>query len=288
MGKNSELAISSLIIRNGSYAEPLKAIASHGKFPYVMWHHEMRSDYLYSPEEMAQIDQDIRGLGLKVKDVHASRGSKTYNIWSTDQEQRQSSLVLVENRLLLASKLGGDTIVLHIPQSPDKTELDKYQKFMDSARRTLDDLEPLQKQTGVGIALENHSYPGYVNMGTIEELLPEYDPKLIGLCLDTGHAVQFPEDLDRVMAFADRLTALHLNNNDGGSVDQHRLLYTGVLDVKKAAQVVAASTYSGPISMEVGRRHHPKLSVDRFLERAFMDAKRFANTVSREKQKLGK
>lgn len=284
-----EAAISSLILRDKPYNEALKAIASHGKFPFVMWHHEMRSDYIYSPEEIAQINNDIHRFGLKVNDVHASRGSKKYNIWSTDEAQRKSSLVLAENRLILASKLGGKNIVLHIPQAPDKlSQSQQHQQFMDSARRTLDDLEPLSRSTGVNISLENHSYPGYVNMETIEHILPDYDPEVVGLCLDTGHAVQFPEDLDRVMVFGDRLTALHLNNNDGGSVDQHRLLYSGVLDVTKAAQVVATSSYDGPISMEVGRRHHPRLSVDRFLERAYLDARRFANTVSREKQKLGK
>lgn len=284
-----ELAISSLIIRDQPYINVLKAVAEHGGFPYIMWHHEMRSDYLYSNQEMNQITSDVRNFGLKAKDVHASRGSKIFNIWSIDPDHRQASTALAQNRIKLASKLGGDTIVLHIPQAPDKTtQPENHKLFMDSARRTLDDLEPLAHQTGVGISLENHSYPGYVNMGTIEEILPDYDPSFIGICLDTGHAVQFPEDLDRVAAFDDRLTALHLNNNDGGSVDQHRLLYTGVLDVKKAAQVVAKSAYNGPISLEVGPRHHPRLTLERFLDRAYQDGQRFANVMERERRKLSK
>jgi len=130
-------------------------------------------------------------------------------------------------------------------------------------RRSLDALEPLARERGVRIAIENGDFIG------IGALLDIYAPEYLGLCCDVGHANMGPGDgIAALDALKHRLIAIHIHDNDGIG-DQHNLPFSGTIDWRRLARVLAGSAYTGPINMEVGIRNSGFEEETVFLAEAF-------------------
>ena len=124
--------------------------------------------------------------------------------------------------------LGGTgTVMMHIPAIGSNTpEANKAAiwRQVDQLRKSLDELSPLIIELGVPIAVENMAYDTFQ---VIEKMLSEYPPEILGLCFDSGHGnIGDCLGLDHLDALKDRLSALHIHDNDGQG-DQHQRLSTG-------------------------------------------------------------
>lgn len=290
----AELSISTdYFTDHGDPSPYLRRIAEAG-FSHVHWCHHWRSDFLYSRSEMLQIGSWLTDYGLQLNDVHGSEGIEKF--WYSPHEYvRKAGVELVENRLELAARLGGDAIVMHIyPPSQDPRNAKLFNCFMTQLRRSLDDLQPLAMALGVKIAVENlidfaGVKSGAINMeeaadnfDLIEALFTEYPPDFLGHCYDSGHANLGSDQKDRLNTVKDRLTVLHLNDNDGTS-DDHRLLFQGTVNWLQLATVIVQSAYDKPLSFEVSLREMNSMSEESFLKQAHLTASQFSKIVEREK-----
>jgi sugar phosphate isomerase/epimerase len=175
---------------------------------------------------------------------------------------RQAGLELVRNRIEMTARIGGDAVVMHIGSEP--AEPAAAQAFWDVARRTFDELEPAARHAGVRIALEN-GVPA--NFSSIRRVFGLYGPDYVGLCYDSGHGNIVGTGLDFLDECKDRLTVVHLHDNDGAS-DQHRLPGMGTVDWERLARLVAASAYRKPLSLEVSQKNSGLEDGERFLASA--------------------
>lgn len=123
---------------------------------------------------------------------------------------------------------------------------------------TIRDLEPLARDLGIGLMIEN--LPGSFN--SVAQLAELLDPlPNLGFHLDIGHAnllVEVNTTEELLAAFGPRLRHVHLHDNKGGSADLHLPLGCGTVDTKRSVRALQAAGYDGTITLEVftpDRRH---------------------------------
>jgi sugar phosphate isomerase/epimerase len=117
---------------HGDPSPYLRRIADAG-FTHVHWCHCWCGDHLYSPDEdIAQIGNWLSEFGLRLLDLHGSIG-ETRNWASADEAVRQGGLELVRNRVDMTARLGGDAVVMHIPDVPSCPPL---HRSLDELRTT--------------------------------------------------------------------------------------------------------------------------------------------------------
>jgi len=247
----------------------LRAIAEAG-FGSIHWCHQWNTDFIYGEAEMRQIARWLSEFGLALNDLHGSAGKE--KSWSSAVEYaRRAGVELVRNRIDMARRLDCDVVIMHYPPEPD--EPGERQPYWDRFRRTMDELELCAREGGVRIAIENGVFD------TIEKMLSLYGPDYLGLCYDSGHGNCIPDGLDRLDAIKDRLIALHLDDNDGTG-DQHRLIFSGTVDWQRLAGIIAASGYDKPVmTMEVVTKNEGVDDESEFLRKALETGRRFAAMV---------
>ena len=257
------LAITTDYLTDRGDATPyLRRIAAAG-FTHVHWCHEWNTDHEYGSAEIGSIQKCFTECGLKLLDLHGSVW-KTRRWFATDEAERRAGVALVRNRIEMTARLGGQTVVMHA--QPD---------LLDPLRRSLDELQPVARQYGIRIAIENE-----VQFSVPRQLLREYQSEFLGLCYDSGHGnIADRRGLDELATLTDRLIALHLHDNDG-TADQHKLPFTGTVDWPRLAQLIARSSYRQCISLEVVMRHSGIGEELVFLERAFTAGMRLAGLIT--------
>jgi sugar phosphate isomerase/epimerase len=259
----------------GCPEESLRAAAAAG-FTHLHWCHQWNTDFIYGEAEQEQIKAWLHEFGLTLLDIHGSVGPEK-NWFSLLEYERLAGVEMVANRLKMHAALGGTGVVMmHAPAITARTppgDVDVIRAQTAALRKSLHELTPLIRQTGVPIALENTPNDLFE---VIAEMFDAFPPEIVGLCYDSGHG-HMGEDrgLDFLEVHADRLLALHLHDNDGGN-DQHQPPYMGTLDWERLANLLAGSAYRRELSFEIAMRCTPFTEAAAFLEDAFARCCRFA------------
>ncbi len=241
----SELSIATDYLKSTGDPETyLKKISKAG-FTHVHWCHEWDSDYIYSKYEINKIITLLKKYNLKTLDVHASQGKKI-NWLSKNESSRTSGINLVKNRIYMASKLSCEAIILHFKREPINE--DEKQTYWDILHKSLNELKPYAQEYNIKIALEN-----YLNeeCTEIQKLFSEYDSNFLGFCYDSGHG-NIGNGLETLEKLKNRLIAIHLHDNDG-KADQHKFIFSGILDWEKLAKILAKSSYKKCVNMEIDK-----------------------------------
>ena len=255
------LSITTDFARDTGNPEPyLREIAEAG-FSHIHWCHHWNTDFVYSSAEIDQIGVWLRAFGLKLLDIHASDGREKK--WTSEREyERLAGVELVRNRIDMASALGADAIVMHVPDFSDPPTGDPHWAQL---LKSVDALQPYADEHYVRIAIENGSDN---SVATIERLYGLYSSDYLGMCYDCGHGNLTGHGLDQLARLKDRLYVVHLHDNDG-TADQHNLPFTGTVDWPRLAGLLANSSYRKPVSME-SNMHRSGTTDDRvFLQKAF-------------------
>jgi sugar phosphate isomerase/epimerase len=269
------LSITTDYVRSTGDPEPyLRRIAEAG-FSHIHWCHQWNTDFLYSQCEIDQIAAWLDDYGLRMLDIHASRGKE--KTWGAFREYvRLAGVELVKNRIHMAANLESDVIIMHLPEPPEAKNHDQS-AWLTPLRKSLDELAPFAEECGVKIALENM---GNDNFEAIDVLFSEYGPDFLGLCYDSGHGnIDQGRGLDYLDQYKDRLISIHLHDNDGTG-DQHNLLFSGTVDWIRLSRILAESSYQKPISMELGMKHSGIDDERLFLEKAFETGEAFSRMVA--------
>jgi sugar phosphate isomerase/epimerase len=269
----------------------LRAIAAAG-FTHVHWCHHWEDDFIYSEPEVEQLRAWLAEYGLAMLDLHSSIGVE--KVWCSPQEyRRRAGVELVKNRIEMVATLACRVVIMHTG-GPDPSAPDLY---WTQIRRSLDELAPVARANGVRIALENGAW------SLIRGLLAEYPPDFLGLCYDSGHGnldakwrkrvpdlvpaslrpllERFPPEgggLDELELVKNRLISVHLHDNDGQS-DLHNPIFSGTVDWPRLARILATSSYTGPVSMEVTLVNSGFTDEAAFLAHAFDTGTRFAGMI---------
>ncbi len=270
------LSITTDYVKDTGNPEPyLRRIAEAG-FSHLHWCHHWNTDFLYGEAEIDQIAAWLDALGLQILDIHASHGRE--KAWGSGRDyERLAGVDLVRNRIAMASRLGSDVIILHLPGMP--LEVREAEVALEPVYRSLDSLAPYARAHGVRIALENMARDNFDVLG---RLFADYDADVLGLCYDAGHGNVEGHGLDRLETLKDRLISVHLHDNDG-SGDQHNLIFSGTVDWARLARIIATSAYDKCVSMEVSIGNSGIEDEVEFLQRALETGTRFAEMIAAER-----
>ncbi len=256
----------------GCPEDSLRAIAEAG-FTHVHWCHQWNTDFLYGTAEIRQIEKWLREMGIKLLDLHGSAG-KEKCWWSSREYERRAGVELIRNRVRMTARLGGASVVMHVPTLADGVESSAE---CDQVRRSIDELEGELRKCGVRLAIENM---GNDRFHSIELLLGEHGEDVLGVCYDSGHGnIGDRGGLERVEKVKSRLIALHLHDNDGQS-DLHWPPFAGTVDFGRLAGVIATSGYRGCISMESNTHKVPEEKRPGFLREMYAAGRRLSEMVA--------
>jgi sugar phosphate isomerase/epimerase len=270
------LSITSDYVKSTGNPEPyLRQIADAG-FSHIHWCHQWNTDFIYSQSEIDQIATWFSNYHLCLLDLHASHGHEK-NWGSLHEYARLAGVELIKNRIHMATFLGSDVIILHIPDIPG-SDSQNLTAWLTAVRKSLDELAPFAQGRGIKIAIENMAND---NFERINQLFSYYGPEFLGLCYDAGHGnIGMGQGLVHLDQVKHRLISVHLHDNDGSS-DQHNLLFSGTVDWERLARVIAASSYSKCVSMEVSMFNSGIKDERHFLERAFRTGETFSHMVAK-------
>lgn len=261
-------------------------------FTHTQWIHDWDGEYLYSPSEMFQVRDLLRGCGVKAHTIHASEGGhrsimvngrvsfrnserfkdirKDYT--SANEYTRLAGVDLLKNRVDLCSHIGAGAMVLHM-QLPWKWFQENPQNkedYFHQVYKSFDELQPYAKAAGVRVALENLiGTPWQEQDEEFERMFDRYDSDFLGFTYDSGHAtLQCCHDYYYFLRkYNSRLYATHLQENHGIDPalntdpievlahDSHWVPMDprgGIIDWSEIAKWVAKAPLDLPADFEVG------------------------------------
>lgn len=237
-------SISDKICHSGDVVADLTALRIAG-FDYI---HFSTRWFQAEPMEAAELEMWEKALaqtGIRVLDVHGTLTPKV-NLWAEDPEIRALALKLLFHRLEVTYRLGGDAVVYHAPNGIAPSEA-VYERLVDGLARA----EERARHLGLRIALENH-YDAELTNRSLEICFERFDPDYVGFTLDPGHANMAGNLGWLCHNCRERLTVLHLNDNDGHR-DRHWLPQDprGSVNWDLVVECIAGSPYTKPLQLEV-------------------------------------
>ena len=170
-----------------------------------------------------------------------------------DEEYNAKMMPRVKRSIEIAGILGAKAIIVH----PVAFKENQFEKNM----AMYNELLPAAKAAGVKIALENmwgrdpETRKIIPNVCSTAEDFPRYVDALpseyFTACLDLGHCGLVGEDAaDMIRALGhDRLTCLHIHDNDGIN-DSHVMPFLGTIKWKAVAKALHDIDYSGDLTLE--------------------------------------
>lgn len=263
----------------GTVREGLQTLKEHG-FTHIHFGLGWREQAPLGREIIEKWQADLAATGMRVLDVHGPH-TREHNLWSEDRAARDAAIAMVTARLQLTKALGGDAMVYHVPTGCQVTPT-VVNHLIDSFRR----LEPVATGLGINIALENH-YDLENDRAALSACFQQFSPEYIGFTFDSGHALR-SGNTDWLIEYCfDRLTVLHLTNNEEGQ-DRHWIpsISDGYVDWELIAKSIAKSPYEKPIQLEVRRDEKYHADHRSFLKDAYEDAIKISEDVAKYRREM--
>ena len=281
------LTITTDYARSTGNPEPYLQLIGEAGFIGVHWCHQWLGEHRYRPREVQRIGEILEQLGLEMIDLHGAVG--IFSDWSSPIElRRQAGVGQIKNRIQMTAALGGDAVVLHLPEG----RVTAGEDWMIPVRRSLEELETGARNAGVRVALENLPTPGH--MEAMMGLSAEYSPEFVGICYDSGHGNMAGNGLDLLEQLVDmggqgsgsRLAALHLHDNFG-SKDDHLPPFWGNIDWQRMMTILETAGYCKPLCLECSIRHIGHKSDREFLQDAMKAGERLIELREEEGEANG-
>ena len=226
--------------------EALSGVAAQGIFD-VEWMLGMPGYFDESdPGQMDALCETLERTGVRMSSLHTPFGEQV-DIGSLDPAVRARGLDVQRAAIELARRIGSPRLVVHPGHGPGS---DGIAERLALAVRSLRELEPLARDAGVVLALENlpPRYPG----GTANQLLSvanALDSPFVGICFDSGHAHLAHDVPGMAWALLPRTVTMHLHDNDG-SDDQHLLPGRGGINWVEFGRIYLETGCRAPAMLE--------------------------------------
>ena len=153
------------------------------------------------------------------------------NIASISDPVRKASMKDTLETIKCANKLGIDRATIHPGLSSMSVHGIEY-KYLAHAKESMKELEKAQAEYGVSLAIENMPSMYFFLGRTASELNEIVDGTDLGICFDIGHANTTNQITAMIDTFGDRITNIHIHDNNGEK-DEHLTLGEGSIDFSK-------------------------------------------------------
>lgn len=185
--------------------------------------------------------------GIRIHQVHGP--------WPTDDtsaEKRKAKLTYMERAIRLTPVFGAQYLVLH-PDMPFGWDAEPDPAFAWETNLTLfRALLPIAEEENVTLCIENMPMMAHAISRTqrMYEFVQEINHPRLGMCLDTGHAHVFGDDIGAaVRLIAPVLKVLHVHDNLGDR-DAHLPPHAGSIDWASFTAALQEIGFAGVLSIE--------------------------------------
>ena len=140
---------------------------------------------------------------------------------------------------------GGELLVVHIGDWSDRAE--ESSALIGQIRKSIDAIACECEKRALRLAIEN------ITPYTTEQLadvMGQFDPNLVGACLDTGHANLNDDVVAAVRRLGKRIFSMHIADNPGDE-DAHTIPGQGTIDWPGFAKATAEVGFAGPFVLEL-------------------------------------
>ena len=191
----------------------------------------------------------------KVSEDNGIKISQLHGLWyapDETEEQRKESVKYFIKDIKGAEILGCKNVVIH-PFLPyvegEKIDTEKIRKVNSEL---FCKLLPIATDCGVTICAENQPFKAFEmsRVSDVKRLVREIDSPNLKVCLDTGHANLFKDDIgEDVRLLGEDLACLHVHDNKG-NWDQHLIPYQGNIEWNGFLSALKEIGYKGTFSLE--------------------------------------
>lgn len=202
-------------------------------------------------EKLAQLlkDNEIKVVsfhGPIYEEVSPPKERRWLSLASTDANIRQKAVDETKRVIDCMGLFGAGHLTVHGIEERKETESKK------AFHKSLSELAEYCKENGVRIAIENILH-GSSARDILKLLDDRYDPDVVGLCLDLGHANISGDPVADLEECSERLFALHISDNNGRE-DLHSIPFTGTINWLEAAAVLKKIDFDGYFMYEIRNR----------------------------------
>jgi sugar phosphate isomerase/epimerase len=232
-----------------------------------------------NPDERKRLDGQLRDLGLAPFSFHAPL-AEDLDITSVDRADRERA---VDQMLTVAEAAAGlqvEHLIVHPgPDHIDRTHGERHRERLKWAGESLKRIQQHCHELGIVMVIEN-MLP-HLSLGRTPDLLRlvgQLDGEEFGVCLDTGHASLAGDIYDLPGQIGNRLTMLHVHDNQGRR-DDHLPPGQGRIDWELLMRRLAEQKFEGPLILELsGDNDHPS--------KVLREARTGRDVLERIKQRL--
>ena len=172
----------------------------------------------WSPEALDHCNMArklVKEGAINVSSVHIPFHNGTeWDISYPDEDIRRH---IVENHIRIL-KENADFIGRHLTvHASGEPPMDEHPVRMDKIHRSLDELMPTLEEFGFSLNIE---YLPRTCLGNcveeLQQIICDYDPKHVGICMDVNHIMDRPQDLPAIIReLAPRINTFHISDYDG-------------------------------------------------------------------------
>ena len=248
MADKSRLSLNQITTANWSVGEAVEGCVRHGISSIALWRHKIQE---------AGLDSCVRLV--KDAELHVSSVCRGGMFPAPTEAERKKNIEDNFRAADEAAALNADSLVLVVGGCAGVG--------LDEARKMVADgvaaLVPYARERGVRIGLEP-LHPMYaaeravlVTIGQALELASIYDPREVGVILDTFHIWWDPRVAELIAQSAGRICGFHVSDWLVPLPDillGRGLMGDGVIDNRKLRLLVEKAGYSGPIEVEIFNR----------------------------------
>ncbi len=225
----------------------------------------------YSKGYLVHLSRQLDKYHINVHSFHGTIFTGM-SLSSLDTIDREYILITLKRQIDTLGLFNPRIMVIHIGATSDEgIPTTKRQK--EKCKMSLNELVHYSKDKNIKIAIENISLPNHIEY--LLELLDDFDPREVGICLDTGHCHRLGEDLLQALELCkEKLITVHINDNPGkGSLDEHLLPYEGTINWKKFYKALVTNGYQGIFMYEP--LHRPNIQeIFTKIKESFLKMKR--------------
>ena len=202
-------------------------------------------------EKLAQLlkDNEIKVVsfhGPIYEEVSPPKERRWLSLASTDVNIRQKAIDETKQVIDCMGLFGAGHLTVHGMEERKETASKK------AFHKSLSELAEYCKEKGVRIAIENILH-GSSARDILKLLDDRYDPDVVGLCLDLGHANISGDPAADLEECSERLFALHISDNNGRE-DLHSIPFTGTINWLEVAAVLKKIGFDGYFMYEIRNR----------------------------------
>ncbi len=188
-------------------------------------------------QSFSRLRELTRDSGIMVRSIHAPFLFAAKKVWGSPREK-------IETSLAMASELGAEVVVVHLP----------YFWQWGYARWAWRNLDSLSRDAGAIVAMENAMQVNIgrpINLSLFNSLreMAHFD----NLVFDTSHyAIAGIDIFSAWEELGDRVRHIHLSNNYLKGFDDHALPFEGRLPLDRFLRRLCRDGFNGKIALELG------------------------------------